>query len=296
MNNELLISIRDSIKSIISGEISLPEAEEIYRESQETCERLEQNSHPENDSFSGWLLYSHNISNFAKLTAILKKTDDVFTKLEYAGSSELLSAAERILRKKKDIIIGSHFCQFRTSDIKGMRHKFFFSHLKIEANEYVIASAVSAVYADTKKFMEIAQLIGLHIAETDANNDSVDYYGEMKKHIGNILKNSLDSGKKMKASLFVIDKAMERFNETEICTIADEIYDKLKTAYGKQSLIVVITYNVYLALSLQDVYISSGTDLSFNYDGFLLKNSKYDFNLSALGDLNKVWAEINKRT
>ncbi|MCL1911185.1 MAG: hypothetical protein FWG13_03160 [Leptospirales bacterium] len=285
-NRELILSIRDSIKSILDGTMNADEAEDTYLKLEKTCIDIENASHSSDASHMGRIIYSHNIDNFAKLTAVIKKTGSISELFRYSGNIKFVSAIKEIIAAEENVITGTSFCEFGPYKINGTPCKFFFNYAKIDAAEYITASVVSPQYADSQKFNEMTGMLRRHIS-AEINFDSIDYYKSAREYAAAFA----DQGEKTAASVFIIDGLDERFNLNEIIDASRKIQDKLKATYGDKAAVIVISYNVYLVLRHNTN--SNAKSVSIDYDNSSLKYAKHDFILSQAGDLDNVWKIID---
>jgi hypothetical protein len=75
--NQLLSSIRDTIKSYVVGEISFAQAGEACQELEKTCAEIEKTEEPRRRPHFSQEFFHHNVENFAKLTVLFRKDDMV---------------------------------------------------------------------------------------------------------------------------------------------------------------------------------------------------------------------------
>ena len=295
--NELLISIRDSIKSFVDGEMSLSEARDVYLELENSCIRHEEETqHNEGLSYLGELLYYHNTENFAKVTSLLKIENGALESLEEVGGKELVPVMHKLAL--------DHFTELKDGEIKtvtiksddGMSYNFLFHYVKsLSGEEMVLATAASSVYFESEKFASLSALARNFLHSDDIELPlAVDYLSEIRRNLHDFAAPHIEAGVEMEASLFIFDDFTEIFSHMGLLALArisEEIHSTLRHSISYDDHIIAVNLNKYLVVSpLHDGRETEPVKekMFFIYDDIFLNYTRKDFHISSLSDFHRI--------
>jgi hypothetical protein len=295
--NQLLSSIRDTIKSYVEGEISFAQAGEACQELEKTCAEIEKTEAPrEKASFLTGMFYHHNVENFAKLTVLFRKDEHGFIAETGAGNPELSAIAARISEENSQDIRNSEMKTVIINGDDGLSYSFVFRNLQLAGHEYILAAVASSAYFRVDRFRTLCDLVSGYLhRDIQSLPNTFDYLHETKKRIRDFTIPHMEAGIELEASIFIFDEFSEIFHHmglSSLTSISDEIGSILRNSFSYDDLIIAVSCHCFLVMSpLHDQRIpDSLREKSFFINDIFLKYERVTFQVNCINDLRKIWS------
>ncbi len=288
----LLSDIHRSLNSLLENEISLDEANELYRENKAKFDSIKKESQPEKVNLIKEILYSHNINNFCRFTFIYKRNRDAIVLEESAGDIKIIDELLDIVKQSETEITETEI----NNDEKFSGTVYTIS-ADFKSFSLIIGTATSSKLFNKNKFLLISDIIK-RIFEKQislSNPFFIEYYNIRSSNATEFIQKKLLNGIELVAHIYIFVKIYEIYSHSgrkNLESLSNNILETIQKNYTDAS-IHIISGGIFLVLIDKDDQAALKMPrIEFTYNNFPIIYNKIKIEILKETEIYKFWEEL----
>jgi hypothetical protein len=288
----VLTEIHRSLNSLLENEISLEEANDLYRSFKENFNSIKKEVRSEKVNFIKEILYCHNINNFCRLSFIYKKTFNNIALEESAGDNTTIDELmDIVLDTGIDLSVTELNKQERVSGTVYTVSKEFFNFTLI------FGTVTSSKLFDRNKFLMASDIIKrIYEKQISASNPFfIDYYNIRSGNATEFILKKILNGFELIAHVYVFVKIYEIYSHSgrkNLESLSSNILETIKNNYSDAS-IHILSGGIFLVLFDKDDQAASKMPrIEFIYNNFPIIHNKIKLEILNETEIYKFWEDL----
>ncbi|MBN2401664.1 MAG: hypothetical protein JXN64_04635 [Spirochaetes bacterium] len=298
----LIISVSNTMKEFADGSLSHNDAFNGYKKLLKKYNKIanKQKKTGNVNQIEG-LCYYGNINNYSLLSGIYNIENDDIYYLAYYGDSDLNSRTMKVIANNTENISDNILLQIPPAGDGTFLHNIFLYPVFAEKSKKIIfASVSSSKFFSEDKFIFLAKLIKniFSIMLNNTRENKNNYFESISDEVENYLKNNIDDGHSVQATLYVFNMLEKIFNHTGIGSlieVSDGIFNTIKDNYRHNSKCITLSIRDYIALEKinnNDSLKPGKKKLEFIYKNINIPYHSIKLNISTKDSVRTLWDQI----
>ncbi len=251
-NRDLLVDIRNTIKSLVDGSISIETASLQFKRLNQRYENLLEKKPERPSNILNLLCAAHTGENFSKYSGIWEINESDIRPLYESGISKIRDVSLNFLKNAEEFDIALNHSELTMHGTEN-EYRLILDKIKTDSPDLFAVCVTSSPYFSLNRFTIFGTICCQLVSSTELNEieDSCDYLDSVCKSIDQYLKNNIKSGSATLIKLYRFEDLTSAFSHLgtrEMLGIMERILFYLRNNYGYTSLIQSVSPELYIVV------------------------------------------------